>query len=75
MGAVPTRGVHRLLEKFEMVPKYPPPFGSKSLYEKPEKEYGMEYFKILANVKHNKELYVRAKLQEQMNILERKRRL
>jgi hypothetical protein len=42
-----------------MVPKYPPPFGSMSLYEKPEKEYPIEYFKVKAPVKHNRELYIK----------------
>jgi hypothetical protein len=46
VGATPTKGVHRLLEKFEMVPKYPPPFGSKTVYDKPEKEYPAGYFKL-----------------------------
>jgi hypothetical protein len=45
MGATCTDRVHRILEKYGMVPKAPVPFGSASLYDKPEKEYKMEYYK------------------------------
>lgn len=52
-----------MLEKFEMVPKYPPPFGSKYLYHKPEKEYDLQYFKTIAGpLRNNKELYVKGRL-------------
>ena len=44
MGATCTNRVHRILEKFNFVPKTPVPFGSASLYEKPEKEYSMQYY-------------------------------
>jgi len=59
-----------------MVPKLPPPFGSKYLYEKPEKEYKIDYFKIGAAVsQHMKEVGIKGQLQEQQNLLERKSNL
>ena len=42
-----------------MVPKKPPPFGTHTLYEKPEKEYDMSYFKHKAPNKNMQELYVK----------------
>ena len=45
MGATCTNRVHKILEKFDFVPKMPIPLGSSSLYEKPEKEYKIETFK------------------------------
>ena len=68
--------MHRLLEKFELVPKFPPPFGSKYLYEKPEKEYKMDYFKIgSALPKGMREIQIKGQLQEQMNLLQRRENL
>ena len=45
VGAQPTNGVIRLLNKFDFYPKSPVPFGSATLYEKPEKEYHLTGFK------------------------------
>lgn len=59
MGATCTDRVHRILEKFEMVPKLPTPLGSKYTYEKPEKEYKMSYFKLKSTVGNNEELFVK----------------
>jgi small subunit ribosomal protein S16 len=41
VGAQPTNGVAKLLHKFgkDFYPKLPVPLGSKSLYDKPKKEY------------------------------------
>ena len=36
-GAIPSERVQRLLEKFNFVPKAVSPFGSKHVYEKPER--------------------------------------
>jgi hypothetical protein len=58
-----------------MLPKQPVPFGSSSLYEKPEKHYKMDYYKHLAPKGNNYDLYMRQQLQEQMTILERKKHL
>ena len=38
-GATPTRGAHRLLLKYGMVPPLPTPFGPRHKYFKPEKQY------------------------------------
>lgn len=62
-GASPTKGTHRLLEKFGFVPKYPVPFGNKSLYEKPEKEYKAEHFKFKADKKGLSEVSIKGLLQ------------
>lgn len=37
VGAVPTPGAHRVLAQAEMIPRMPVPFGSSSLYKKPDK--------------------------------------
>jgi hypothetical protein len=39
MGAEPTNGVIRLLNKFNLYPKYPAPHGSASLFERPQRTY------------------------------------
>ena len=75
MGATCTYRVHRILEQFNFVPKAPVPFGSHTLYPKPEKTYKMEYYKKSGPKSNNKELYLRQQLQEQMTILERRKRL
>lgn len=58
MGATCTNRVHKLFEKFDFLPKLPVPLGSKSLYEKPQKEYKMEYFKTKSPKFNNFEHYV-----------------
>ena len=75
MGATCTDRVHRILETFNYVPKFPVPLSSKTLYEKPEKEYNMAYYAKLAPKGINRELYIRQQLQEQMAIVEKKRHL
>jgi flagellar biosynthesis GTPase FlhF len=75
MGATCTNRVHRILEKFNFVPKTPVPFGSASLYEKPEKEYSMQYYSKSGPKGNNRDLYLRQQLQESMMQVEKKRRL
>jgi len=75
MGATCTGRVHRILEQFEYVPKKPVPFGSHTLYEKPEKNYNMSYYKKKGPKGNNAELFLRQQFQEQMTILERRQRL
>jgi hypothetical protein len=41
------------------VPKLPVPFGSASVYEKPEKQYKMDYYKKLGPKGNIKVLYLR----------------
>lgn len=67
--------MHRLLEKFGMLPKQPVPFGSKSLYEKPPKEYLPDYFKFKDKKAEEKMVIIKSLMQGEMNKLERKRRL
>lgn len=77
-GAIPTPRVQRLLEKFDFCPKAISPFGTQHTYEKPVHEYGMQAFRGLGRPPMSErrvEWYYRQKLQEQMNIVERRRRL
>jgi ribosomal protein S16 len=62
VGATCTNRVHRILERFDFVAKQPVPFGSQSVYEKPEKEYKMEYYKKSAPKGNNKDLFLRQQL-------------
>jgi hypothetical protein len=48
--------VHKVLEKFDFVPKLPTPLGSSTLYEKPEKEYKLDYYKKKGPKANNMEL-------------------
>ena len=79
VGATPTPKVARLLHKFGFVPKPPAPFGSQHVYEKPERVYNLGHFRGMGEkrtITDNKvAIFYRQKLQEQMNIVERKRRL
>ena len=52
------------MEKFGFVPKLPVPFGNKSLYEKPEKEYKPDYFKFKAGKKGYSEIEIKGLIQE-----------
>jgi hypothetical protein len=63
MGATCTNRVHRILEKFEMVPKTPTPYGAATLYPKPEKEYNMEYYhKGVGPKGNNRDHYLKQQL-------------
>ena len=71
IGALPTKGVHRILEQFDFVPKKPPPFGSKYQYEKPKKEYheqAVRIFSLMNNV--DKDLPIQEKLVRELRTLE-----
>jgi small subunit ribosomal protein S16 len=59
VGATCTNRVHRILEKFNYVPKQAVPFGSHTLYEKPEKTYDIDYYRKLGAKGSNKEFFVR----------------
>lgn len=70
-GATPTKGVHRILEKFDFVPKAPHPYGSKHIYEKPEVEYApstMEVWRMTH--KFDKDDVVNKRLQDELKIME-----
>ena len=75
VGAQPTKGVVRLLNKFDFYPRSPVPHGALSLYEKPDKVYKIEHFKDTFNQKKTMKLKYMKMLQEQMNIVERQRRI
>lgn len=65
VGAEPTKGVARLLEKFDMVPPKPKHYGSTYSYEKPVKEYGQQAlynFKRLDKSSKAPELWYRQQL-------------
>jgi hypothetical protein len=44
VGATPTKGAHRMLARFGMLPPLPAAYGSTQAYEKPEKVYGKTKF-------------------------------
>lgn len=78
VGAMPTRGAHRYLARFGLLPKQPAQFGSAHSYEKPERVYTQQHFKGFRGMKfapNEVAMYYKQKLQEQMNLIERKRRL
>lgn len=78
VGAIPSQRVQRLLEKFDFVPKTPRPFGSQHDYQKPEREYKMQHFRGLGKsgvIENKVKFHYKQKLQEEMNIVERRRRL
>ena len=75
VGAQPTKGVVRLLNKFEFYPKTPVPWGSDNLYEKPEKVYQIEGWKDHFKNNKNPDWKYKQMLQEQINIVERQRRI
>lgn len=81
VGAEPTKGVQRLIEKFDFTPRRHDPFGSPHKYKKPDQvmcyrngSYRGEPFKLNANDR-KVEWHYRQKLQEQMYLVERRRRL
>ena len=75
MGATCTNRVHRMLEKYGLVPKTPVPFGASTLYEKPEKEYSMQFYSKAGPKGNNRDLYLKQQLQEHMMQVEKKRRI
>ena len=58
-----------------MLPKQPVPFGSKYLYEKPEKQYLPDYFKFKGEKAEERMVQIKSLMQGEMNKLERRRRL
>ena len=44
VGAIPTRGAHRVLARYGLLPPLPPKYGTKHSYEKPEKIYKPAHF-------------------------------
>lgn len=67
VGAQPTDRCARLLSFFKMFPKPVTPFGSGSLYEKPEKDHYVNWYtKDWQNLRTAK-VHYRQKLQEEMN--------
>lgn len=79
VGAIPTVGAHRVLSRFGLLPNYYAAFGSAHQYEKPERVYQTTHFRGLGKVSKftaNKvAFHYKQKLQEEMNLIERKRRL
>lgn len=71
VGAQPTKGVIRVLEKFNFFPRYPVPFGSKSLYEKPKRTYEARQFKDYFKGIRNPDSKFKEMLKSQMNLHER----
>jgi len=78
VGAIPTNGAHRVLSRFGMLPQLPAAYGSAQLYDRPERVYQTTYFRGFGNSKFSANkvaMHYKQKLQEEMNVIERKRRL
>ena len=79
VGALPTKGVERLLHKFgsEFYPKPVVPFGSSSLYDKTVKDPYVNPYKDLTekSLLHEQEIKYKAMLTSEINRVERKRRI
>ena len=81
VGAIPTKGAHRVLARYGLLPPLPPKHGTKHSYEKPEKIYKHTHFWGFGRMKEKDwntnqiAFHYKQKLQEQMNLVERKRRL
>lgn len=54
------------------MPKAPVPFGSHTLYEKPEKTYDIDYYRKLGAKGPNKDFFVKQQLREQMAIVQKR---
>ena len=77
VGAQPTHGVHRLLSIINVLPKKPIPFGSKSLYPKPEKTYKLDFYhkhrwSLEPNKLDSQNTFYLQKIEEMKQIYERK---
>jgi len=44
VGAIPTKGAHRVLSRFGLLPPLPSHYGSTHAYEKPERIYQNTHF-------------------------------
>ena len=74
VGAAPTGGGIRLLNKYHFYPNRSTHHGSASVYEKTEKVYSMQGWKMKGKPKDNA-IHYQQLLQGQMNIIERQRRV
>lgn len=78
VGAIPTRGAHRVLARYGILPELPAKYGSVQQYNIPEREYHKTHFWGFGKIKFGANqvaFHYKQKLQEQMNLIERKRRL
>lgn len=77
VGAQPTNAVARVLNRFgdEIWPKVPIPLGSNSVYEKPKKIYYVEGARDTWSKHENRKYKYKQMLQEQFNLIERKKRV
>ena len=75
VGAQPTKGVIRLLNKYDFFPKHPAPHGTASVYEKPEKVYKINNFKDYFKKIRNPEGHFARLLQGEINAVERRKRI
>ena len=77
IGAQPTNGVARILNKFgeDFWPRFPTTHGSSSLYDKPKKVYHLEGARDTFSKTQNPKYHYQQMMQEQFNLIERKRRV
>ena len=72
-GAIPTDRVHKILERFDLVPHKPPPFGSKYQYEKPKKEYKEQTMKVFMRThRSNYDEEIKLKIKKELDVMERR---
>lgn len=78
VGAIPTKGAHRVLSRFGILPALNSAYGSTQSYEKPERVYQTTHFWGFGKQKFGANkvaMHYKQKMQEEMNLIERKRRL
>ena len=67
VGAIPTKGAHRVLARYGLLPKLNPAFGTAHTYERPEKEYPITQFHGFGKQKFSADkvaMHYKQKLQE-----------
>ena len=72
-GAIPSASVHKILERFELVPHRPPPFGSKYQYERPKKGYSDARMKLFMRTnKLDYDQEIRTKISNEIGLIEKR---
>lgn len=77
VGAEPTRAVQRVLHRFseDLWPKPVVPLGSEQMYEKPEKTYFIHHYRDYFKKSRHEKYKYHQMLQEEMNMIERRKRI
>ena len=75
VGAEPSPGVVRVLNRYGLFPKSPVAFGRETTYDKPLKEYKLNNWKDGWKTNRNQKWHYYQMIQEQINIVERQKRV